>query len=195
MAYLWFKSLHVVAVIAWMSGLFYVGRIFVNHCDALALPEPARGVLHAQLAAMARRAYRGILTPATVLVLGTAAGMVTVNPALLGERWLLTKLGFVVGLAAYHGYCGRLLRQLAVGEAAHGSLGFRVLNEVPTVFLMAIVLLAVFKATATPWTLVRGVGGLVVLVALGIWGYARARARAAGEGAPPEPAGVAAARR
>ena len=184
MAYQWFKTLHVVAIIAWMSGLFYVGRIFVNHEEALAQPEPARGILHAQLAGMARRAYRGILTPAIVLSVAFAVGMLAVNPALLGEGWLHAKLALVLVLAAYHGYCGRLLKQLAAGHASHGSLGFRILNEVPTVLMLAIVLLAVFKQLATPTAMAQALGGLLVLLVLGIGGYARKRARAAQASSP-----------
>jgi putative membrane protein len=179
MAYLWFKTLHVVAVVSWMAGLFYVGRVIVNHVEALARPEPARTILHEQLAGMSRRAYRGILTPAAVLTVAFAAGMLAEQPALLREGWLHAKLGLVALLAGYHLYCGRLVAALARGERPVGSTAARVLNEVPTVFLLAIAVLAVFKAQATAGTLARALGGLLVLLALGITLVARRRARAA----------------
>ena len=179
MVYLWFKTLHIVAVVAWMSGLFYVGRIIVNQVEALARPEPARSILAEQLQGMGRRAYRGILTPGAVLTIAFAAGMLSAQPALLREGWLHAKLALVAGLLVYHLYCGRLLRAAASGRAAVGSIGARVLNEVPTVFLLAIALLAVFKAQATPRALAQALGGLLLVLTLGILGYARRRSRLA----------------
>jgi putative membrane protein len=181
--YLWFKTLHVVAVVAWMAGLFYVGRVIVNHVEALARPEPARGILHEQLAGMERRAYRGILTPAAVLTVAFAAGMLAAQPALLGAGWLHAKLGLVALLAGFHLYCGRLVAALAGGRAPVTSLQARLLNEVPTVFLLAIAVLAVFKAQATPRTVAQAVAGLAVLLVLGVAQLARRRALAAGAAA------------
>ena len=177
MAYLWFKTLHVVAVVAWMSGLFYVGRIVVNHVEALARPEPARSILAEQLGGMGRRAYRGILTPGAVLTIAFAVGMLAAQPSLLREGWLHAKLALVAALLGYHLYCGRLLRTLADGRVPVGSLGARVLNEVPTVFLLAIALLAVFKREATAGMLVRALAVLLAILVLGILGYARRRVR------------------
>ncbi|MDF1501840.1 CopD family protein [Roseisolibacter sp. H3M3-2] len=187
MAYLWLKTLHVVAVVCWMAGLFYVGRVVVNHVEALARPEPARTILHEQLAGMSRRAYRGILTPAAVLTLAFAAGMLAERPALLGAGWLQAKLALVALLGGFHLYCGRLVAALAAGRAPVTSLQARLLNEVPTLFLLAIALLAVFKGAATPRTVAQGVGGLLVLLAVGVAQYARRRARA---GRPVPLAGV-----
>jgi putative membrane protein len=194
--YLWLKTLHVVAVVAWMSGLFYVGRIIVNHVEALARPEPARSILGEQLQGMGQRAYRGILTPGAALTVAFAVGMLAAQPALLGEGWLHAKLALVAALLGYHLYCGRLLRALAAGRAPVGSMGARVLNEVPTVFLVAIALLAVFKAQATPRALAQALGGLLLVLTLGILGYARRRARlaAAAAGANFAPTSNAAAR-
>ena len=177
MTYLWLKTLHVVAVVAWMSGLFYVGRVIVNHVEALARPEPARSILAEQLAGMERRAYRGILTPAAVLTLAFAAGMLWEQPALLRAGWLHAKLALVGALVAFHLYCGWLVRGLAAGRVVVGSFGARALNEVPTLFLLAIAALAVQKGQATAGGLARGVGALVLLVGLGLVGYARRRAR------------------
>jgi putative membrane protein len=179
MAYLWYKTLHVVAVVAWMSGLFYVGRIVVNHVEALARPEPARSILAEQLGAMGRRAYRGILMPGAVLTIAFAIGMLAAQPGLLREGWLHVKLALVAALLGYHLYCGRLLRTLAAGVAPVGSIGARVLNEVPTVFLLAIALLAVFKAQATPRAMAQALAGLLLVLTLGILGYSRRRARLA----------------
>jgi putative membrane protein len=177
MTYLWFKTLHVVAVVAWMAGLFYVGRVIVNHVEALARPEPARGILHEQLAGMERRAYRGILTPAAVLGVAFAAGMLAAQPALLGAGWLHAKLGLVALLAGFHLYCGRLIARLAAGVAPVSSLGARALNEIPTVILLGITLLAVFKSRASAGALAQAVLGLALLIGVGIAQYARRRMR------------------
>ncbi len=184
MAYLWLKTLHVVAVVAWMAGLFYVGRVIVNHVEALARPEPARGILHAQLAGMERRAYRGICTPAAVMTVAFATGMLVVQPALLGAGWLHAKLVLVALLGAFHLYCGRLVDVLETGRAPVTSLHARLLNEVPTVFLLAITLLAVFKAQARAGTVAQAVGGLAVLIAVGVAQLARRRVRRTPRAAP-----------
>jgi putative membrane protein len=184
MAYYWFKSFHLVGVVCWMAGLFYVGRLFVNHVEALARPEPARGVLHEQLTGMTRRCYRGICGPALVLTVGCAVGMLAVQPALLAQGWLLAKLGIVASLVAYHLWCGRLMRQLATGEHAYGSTAFRLLNEVPTLVLVAVTVLAVFKQLVTPAVLVQALGGLLTVLVLGFAGYRRKRARDAAQTVP-----------
>ena len=192
MSYLWFKTVHLVGVVSWMAGLFFVGRLFVNHVEALARPEPARSVLHEQLAGMTRRCYYGILGPALVVTVGCAVGMLVLQPALLGAGWLQAKLALVVLLVAYHLWCGRLMRALARGESPYGSTGYRLLNEVPTVFLLAVTLLAVFKGAATPRTMAQGMAGLLVLLVVGFVAYRRRRARAAGAVVAPAPTALAA---
>lgn len=191
MSYLWFKTIHLVGVVSWMAGLFFVGRLFVNHVEALARPEPARSVLHEQLAGMTRRCYYGILGPALVLSVGCAVGMLVVQPGLLAEGWLQAKAALVALLVAYHLWCGRLMRALARGESPYGSTGYRLLNEVPTVFLLAVTVLAVFKGVATPRTMAQGMAGLLAVLVLGFAAYHRRRTRAAraqGATAGPSPA-------
>ena len=177
MTYLWFKLLHVFAVVAWMSGLFYVGRIIVNHVEALARPEPARSLLAEHLGGMGRRAYRGIVTQGAVLAIAGAVGLLAAQPALVHAGWLQAKLLLVAGLVGYHLYCGRLLGTLRSGRAPVGPLAARLLNEVPTIFLLTIALLAVFKTAATPRIFLQATVGLLAVLVAGVFGYARVRAR------------------
>lgn len=178
MAYYWLKTLHIVGVVSWMAGLFYVGRLFVNHVEALARPEPARGILHEQFVGMTRRCYLGILTPALVITVAAALAMIAMHPALLAQPWLQAKLWLVSGLFAYHLWCGQLMRALARGVSPYGSTGYRLMNEVPTVFLLVVAVLAVFKGVATAATLMQALGGLLVVLVVGFVGYSRRRARA-----------------
>ena len=178
MAYFWLKTLHLVGVVSWFAGLFHLGRIFVYHTEALARAEPARGVLAAQFAHMERLAYRVICTPALVVTVGAALGMLAVRPALLHDGWLHAKLALVALLVVYHLHCGRLLGRFALGAAVPGSTALRAQNEIPTVLLMGIVLLAVFKALATPVIVAQGLGGLGALVVVGFAAARRRRAAA-----------------
>lgn len=178
LAYFWFKAFHVIGVVVWFAGLFYLVRLFVYHAEAEAKPEPARTILRDQYALMEARLFRIICQPGAVLTVGMGIAMLAVNPTWLSYRWLQVKLGFVVLLIAYHFLCNRWREALAAGTSRFTASQFRLLNELPTVFLVTIVLLAVFK-NALPAT---GAGlvvlALVVLLLAGIRLYARYRGRA-----------------
>lgn len=176
MAYLWWKTFHLVGVVAWMAGLFYLVRIFVYHAEARMLPQPARGVLERQYIIMEGRALRIIATPAMVLTVATAIGILTTRPDLLREGWLHAKLVLVALLAGYHVLCASLRTRLADEQDGRWtSARFRMLNEVPTVLLVGIVMLATFKAqfptSAGVWAIVGLTIGLLVAIQL----YARHR--------------------
>jgi putative membrane protein len=187
--YLWAKTLHVVAVVAWFAGLFYLPRLFVYHAEALAGPEPARLVLHAQFARMERLLERAIMRPALVLAVAAAATMLAERPGLLAGGWLQAKLVLVGGVVAYHAWCVRLARGLAAGRAPLSSQAFRLVNEVPTVLLVLVVFLVVFQRQATPRMALALAGGFAALIALGVVGAARRRARGAGGARAVVPAG------
>ena len=178
MAYFWFKSFHVVGVVVWFAGLFYLVRLFVYHAEAAEKPEPARTILRDQYALMEKRLYRMICHPGAVLAISMGVAMLIAEPSFLAYGWLHAKLGLVALLAAYHVACGVWLAGLASGRNTWPASRFRLLNEAPTVLLVAIVLLAVFKNalprdTAT-WLIAALVVGLVVAIQL----YARLRRRA-----------------
>jgi protoporphyrinogen IX oxidase len=175
MAYLWFKSFHLVGVVVWFAGLFYLVRLFVYHVEANEQPEPARSILQQQYQIMEKRLYNLITTPGMVLTVVMAIAMLTVSPDYLKDMWLQVKLGFVVALIGYHHYCGRLMRQFAAGQFNWTGQHMRALNEVPTVFLVLIVLLAIFKNNLPTDVTAWGTLALIVLMAATIQLYAKKR--------------------
>lgn len=179
MLYLWLKAFHIVGVVTWFAGLFYHGRLLVYHAEALSSPEPDRRILVAQYGIMESRLLRLIMTPAMGLTLLTAAGMLLTSTGRshLTQPWMLAKLVLVGLLVALHFWLRRIMLDLASGRGRWSAERLRVLNEAPTVLLVLITILAVFKA-ALPW---RGLGLTAGLLVAALWagirGYARHRHR------------------
>lgn len=184
MLYLWLKTFHIIGVVTWFAGLFYHGRLLVYHAEALASADPGRDTLTAQYRLMESRLFRAIMSPAMGLTLLTAGGLLLTSTGrgYLTQPWLQVKLGLVALLVVLHFRLRRIMLDLAAGRSTWRSEGLRVLNEAPTVLLLLITMLAVFK-TAVSW---RGlaVAAALLLVALwaGIRGYARRRRQT-----PPSP--------
>ncbi len=175
MAYYWFKAFHLVGIVVWFAGLFYLVRLFIYHVEANEQPEPARTILKNQYQIMEKRLYNIITTPGMAVTIAMAIGLLTTEPDVLKQGWLHIKLLFVAVLLAYHYYCSRLIKQLAADECTWGSQQLRALNEAPTVLLVAIVLLAVFKnnlpTDITAWVIL----GMIVAMAATIQLYAKKR--------------------
>ena len=165
-AYLWFKTLHIVGVVVWFAGLFYLVRLFIYHREAEELEESLRPAFQAQYGLMERRLANIITTPGMVVAVVCAAGLLSVNPA-----WL----AFVAALLAYHAFCYRLMGQLNRGACSWSPKQLRALNELPTLLLVIVVMLVVFKnqfpTGAATWFIVA----LVVFMAASIQFYARWR--------------------
>ena len=140
MLYLWLKVIHIVAVVAWMAGLFYLPRLFVYHTD-LAVGSDGDMLFKT----MERRLMVAIMRPAALLAL--LAGMATVEAAGFnwGQAWLLLKLLGVLCLIGYHGLLEVHLKSFGRGERRHTRRYFRIINEVPTVLLIWIVIFVVVK--------------------------------------------------
>ena len=134
---LWIKSLHIVFMVTWFAGLFYLPRLFVYH--AMADDEAGRE----RFKVMERKLYFGIMTPGGVLTLlfGTWLWL----GYGLGGGWLHLKLALVAVLIAYHLWCGKLLLDLRHDRNTHSHVWFRWFNEFPVVILLAVVILAVVK--------------------------------------------------
>ena len=179
MLYLWLKAFHLVGVVSWFAGLFYHGRLLVYHAEALASSEPGRDILVSQYRVMESRLLRFIMNPAMGLTLLTAAGMLltTTGGSYLSQPWMLAKLLLVALLVALHFGMRQIMLDLAVDRLRWSAERLRVLNEAPTLLLVLITILAVFKG-AISW---RGLGAagavLVGALWLGISGYARHRRR------------------
>ena len=175
MAYYWFKAFHLIGVVVWFAGLFYLVRLFVYHAEAEQEPEPARTILKKQYELMEKRLYSIITTPGMIVTVAMAIGLISTEPEIMKSSWLHIKLAFVLLLIGYHHYCKRIMKKLAAGECQWTGQQFRVLNEAPTLLLVTIVLLAVFKNNLpldlTTWLIV----GLVVLMAVSIQLYAKKR--------------------
>jgi protoporphyrinogen IX oxidase len=175
MAYSWFKAFHIIGVVVWFAGLFYLVRLFIYHIEAEQEPEPAKTILQKQYQIMEKRLYNIITTPGMLVTVACAVGLLVSQPDWLHQTWLHVKLGFVVLLLGYHHYCKRLMKQLEAGTCKWSSKQMRALNEAPTLLLVAIVLLAVFKNSLPTDTTVWVIFGLVVLMAVTIQLYARKR--------------------
>lgn len=175
MAYFWFKAFHIVGFVTWFSGLFYLVRLFIYHVEANEQPEPARGILKGQYQIMEKRLLNIITTPGAILTVAMAIGLVTTEPEVLKQGWLHFKLALVALLIAYHYYCTILIKQLAENRCRWNSKQLRALNEAPTILLVTIVMLAIFKdelpTDLTAWLIF----GLIVFMAVTIQFYARKR--------------------
>ena len=175
MAYSWFKAFHLVGIVVWFAGLFYLVRLFIYHVEAEQEPEPARTILKNQYQIMEKRLYSIITTPGMLVTVAMAIGLLSTEPEVLKQPWLHVKLAFVVLLIGYHHYCKRLMKQLAADECKWGSQQLRALNEAPTVMLVVIVLLAVFKNNLPTDITAWGIFGLIIAMAATIQLYAKKR--------------------
>ncbi|HXR83445.1 MAG TPA: CopD family protein [Hanamia sp.] len=173
--YFYIKALHIIFVVTWFSGLFYIVRLFVYSAEANEKNEPERSILLRQFGIMQKRLWYGITWPSAILTLvfGTWIGILYGSlPA-----WLLTKLCFVAGLFAYHVFLHSIFRQQQKENFRWSSQQLRMWNEVATIFLVAIVMLAVVKQLlSAAW----GIAILILFVAvlfLAIKVYKRLRKR------------------
>jgi protoporphyrinogen IX oxidase len=175
MAYYWFKAFHLIGVVVWFAGLFYLVRLFVYHAEAAQQPEPAQGILKTQYEIMEKRLYNIITTPGMIVTVAMAIGLISTEPEILKSGWLHIKLAFVALLLVYHFFCGRILKQLEKDECKWTGQQFRALNEAPTLLLVVIVLLAVFKSQLpldlTTWLIVA----LIIFMVAAIQLYAKKR--------------------
>ncbi|MGF1675486.1 MAG: protoporphyrinogen oxidase HemJ [Rivularia sp. (in: cyanobacteria)] len=175
MAYSWFKAFHLVGIVVWFAGLFYLVRLFIYHVEAEQEAEPARTILKNQYQIMEKRLYSIITTPGMLVTIAMAIGLLSTEPEVLKQPWLHVKLAFVVLLIGYHHYCKRLMKQLAANECKWGSQQLRALNEAPTIMLIVIVLLAVFKNNLPTDITAWGIFGLIIATAVTIQLYAKKR--------------------
>jgi putative membrane protein len=135
---LWLKAFHVIAVVTWFAGLFYLPRLYVYHAQA------SDSISTQRFEIMERRLF-------AIMTIGAAASiffgglMLIESPGYLQTTWLKVKLLFVALLIAYHAYCYKLMRDFAAQRNTRSSRWFRVFNELPSLFLIVIVILAVVK--------------------------------------------------
>jgi putative membrane protein len=140
--YLYLKAFHIIAVIAWMAGMLYLPRLFVYHAGAKPGSE-----LSETFKVMERRLLKLIINPAMIAtwLLGLALIWLMGKDAFVQAGWLHIKLVLVLAMSGLHGYFARLVRQFAADRNTHSAKFYRIANEIPTVLLIAIVILAVVK--------------------------------------------------
>ncbi len=134
---LWVKTFHVLTVMAWLAGVFYLPRLFVNYAEARREGEPT-----SRLTGMARRLFR---FSSILAVFAIFFGMILWTVYGVDGRWLHWKLVFVLALIAYHLYCGVLLRRMMAGTLTASPLQFRIFNEISVLIVTAILIFVIVK--------------------------------------------------
>ena len=139
--YLLFKSLHLISVISWMAGLLYLPRIFVYHSQNSSKP-----IITGVFKVMEKKLFFYIMTPA--MILSWLFGLLLIHEIgfeQLGQKWMVLKLIFVIILTIYHFYLGRILGQFKLDLNKHSHKYYRVINEIPTLLLIFIIFIVIFK--------------------------------------------------
>ena len=139
--YLLFKSLHLISVISWMAGLLYLPRIFVYHAQNSSEKKTSE-----IFKTMERKLFFYIMTPA--MILSWIFGVILIHSIgfqQIGQTWMVLKIILVIILTLYHFYLGKILAQFKIDQNIHSHKYYRIINEIPTLFLILIVFVVVFK--------------------------------------------------
>ncbi len=160
---LYLKALHIIFVVTWFAGLFYIPRLFIYHTEAQSKPEPDKTILSNQFKLMAKRLWFGITWPSAILTYVFAFWLAYDMFGLSFPGWLMLKLVFVFGLTLYHLQCGLIFKRLQNDVFKWSSTKLRFWNEVATLLLFAIVFIVVLKEQANYWW---GIAGLIIFAVL-----------------------------
>jgi len=173
---LYVKALHIIFVVTWFAGLFYIVRLFIYYVEANDKDENVKAILQQQYKLMSKRLWYGITWPSAILTAVFATWLLSNNFSYyMSQPWMHIKLTFVAALYIYHFMCHRMYTQLVKDKLAFTSFKLRMFNEIATVLLFAIVFLVVLKSEIN-W--VWGVIGIVlfgVLLMLAIRAYKKVR--------------------
>ncbi|MFT2007786.1 CopD family protein [Pontibacter sp. 13R65] len=161
MYFFYIKALHIIFVVTWFAGLFYIVRLFIYFAEASEKPEPQRSILQEQYQLMQKRLWYGITWPSAILTL--IFGLLILHLYGSVPSWLIWKLCFVAGLYVYHFLCHALFKQQQAGLVKYSSNQLRLWNEVATVFLISIVFLVVLKSSLS---MLWGIIGLLLFSAM-----------------------------
>ncbi len=174
-AYLWFKSFHIIGVVVWFAGLFYLVRLFIYHVEAQDLKAEAKELFSNQYSLMEKRLANIITTPGMIVATTMASALLYMQPSFLSQTWMQVKLLFVGLLLLYHFYCYKIMNQLNNNQYNFTGQQLRALNELPTIFLVIVVMLVIFKnqfpTSAASWLIFS----LIIFMAASIQFYARWR--------------------
>lgn len=177
MGFEYVKALHLIFIVTWFAGLFYIVRLLIYQTEALEKPEQERLILKPQLDLMARRLWYIITWPSAILTLIFGFWVLTYRWGYLQQEFMQAKLIFVGLLYVYHGYSQVLFSRLQRGEARWTSTQLRLWNEVSTLLLFAIVFLIVLKNTISMLWGMLGLVGLFVVLLLAIKVYKNYRTK------------------
>ena len=169
------KALHIIFVVSWFAGLFYIVRLFIYFAEAEEKEETAKTILQTQYKLMSKRLWYIITWPSAILASFFAFWMLYLEPSYLLMPWMHVKLSFVLALYFYHAGCHKVFIQQQKGVVKFTSFKLRIWNEVATILLFAIVFLVVLKSTIS-W--IWGVVGIILfglLLMLGIKLYKNIR--------------------
>jgi putative membrane protein len=169
------KALHIIFMVSWFAGLFYIVRLFIYHLEAKEKDAAVREALFEQFKIMEYRLWWIITTPAMVLTVLFGIWMLIVNPELLKQPWMHIKLGFVVLLLVYHFICQRTMKRFSLNHFNWTSNGLRLWNEVATLVLVAVVFLVEMQGTLNWLKGTIGFFAVAILLMLGIQLYKRIR--------------------
>lgn len=175
MEYLNLKALHIIFIVTWFAGLFYIVRLFIYHTEALQKNDPERSILSEQLALMTKRLWIIISWPSAIITLILGVWLLIIQPEWLKMPFMHIKLTFVALLYAYHLSCHYIYRKLQQGVAKYSSTQLRIWNEVATLILVAVVFLIVLKNQISWVWGVIGIFSFAVLLMLAIKLYKRFR--------------------
>ncbi len=167
MLVLYLKAFHVISMVCWFSGLFYVPRLFMYHVEANSRSEQERDILQKQLETMQRRLWYGITWPAMMLTLLFGVWL-ALSLGVYREGWFHFKMLFVVLLVLYHFSCGRLRKRLLNKTNTLTSFKLRLFNEIPTLFLFAIVCTVYLRGFFSGLWGIIGLGLLAILLVVAV---------------------------
>lgn len=162
MNFLYLKALHIIFVVTWFAGLFYIVRLFIYHVEADKMEQPAKDILQNQYKIMSKRLWYIITWPSAIIVLITAILLLINNPSWLTPSWMHIKLTFVFLLYLYHLKCHQIFKNLQKDVIKLTSTQLRLWNEVATLILFSIVFIVVLKNSLS-W-----IWGVIGIMALGI---------------------------
>ena len=173
-----FKIIHIVGFVAWFAGLFYLVRMFVYHTEAYDFEEPKKDILRSQFNLMEWRVYSIICNPAMMITWTFGLLMIYMYGYewFAINHWLHFKIVLLILMTVYHVYCKSLIKKLEKGKTGFSSTKFRLFNEIPTLFLITITSIAVFKNTTNPFILVASIVGIIVVLVILTKVYKKMRA-------------------
>lgn len=169
------KSLHIIFVVTWFAGLFYIFRLFVYHAEAARKTEPARSILIDQYRLMEKRLWYGITWPSCILTLILGIWLLTILPEYLKEPWMHIKLFLVALLLVYQLYGQRVIKKIQDDPMRFTSIKMRLMNEVPTLILFAVVFLVVMKSEFSWIWGTLAIAGIAVIITLVVQAYKKKR--------------------